>query len=49
MAFLFREVDGFSTKEICNVLKVSDTNLGALLFRVRNRLRECLEKGSLKG
>jgi RNA polymerase sigma-70 factor (ECF subfamily) len=49
MAFLLREVDGFSTEEICNVLEVTDTNLGVLLFRVRNRLRECLEKRSLKG
>ena len=49
MAFLMREVDGFSTEEICNVLEVTDTNLGVLLVRVRNRLRECLEKRSLKG
>jgi RNA polymerase sigma-70 factor (ECF subfamily) len=49
MAFLMREVDGFSTEEICNVLEVTDTNLGVLLFRVRNRLRECLERRSLKG
>jgi len=49
VAFLLREVDGFSTEEICNVLEVTDTNLGVLLFRVRNRLRECLEKRSLKG
>ena len=44
MAFLLREVEGLTTKEICNVLEVSDTNLGVLLFRARNRLRECLEK-----
>jgi RNA polymerase sigma-70 factor (ECF subfamily) len=49
MAFLLREVDGLSTEEICNVLEVTDTNLGVLLFRVRNRLRECLEKRGLKG
>jgi RNA polymerase sigma-70 factor (ECF subfamily) len=48
MAFLLREVEGMSTAEICNVLEVTDTNLGVLLFRVRNRLRECLEKRSLK-
>lgn len=49
LAFVMREVDGFSTAEICNILEVTDTNLGVLLFRVRNRLRECLEKRSLKG
>jgi RNA polymerase sigma-70 factor (ECF subfamily) len=43
MAFHFREVDGLSTKEICKILEVSATNLGVMLHRVRNRLRECLE------
>jgi RNA polymerase sigma-70 factor (ECF subfamily) len=49
MAFVLREVEGMATAEICNVLGVSDTNLGVLLFRVRNRLRECLEKRGMKG
>ncbi len=49
LAFVLREVEGLTTKEICNVLEVSDTNVGVLLFRVRNRLRECLEKRGLKG
>jgi RNA polymerase sigma-70 factor (ECF subfamily) len=49
MAFLLREVEGLATAEICKILDVTDTNLGVLLFRVRNRLRECLEKRSLKG
>jgi RNA polymerase sigma-70 factor (ECF subfamily) len=43
MAFLFREVDGLSTQEICKILEVSATNLGVMLHRVRNRLRDCLE------
>ncbi|MGB3565087.1 MAG: sigma-70 family RNA polymerase sigma factor [Thermoanaerobaculia bacterium] len=43
MAFLFREVDGLSTPEVCKILEVSATNLGVMLHRVRNRLRECLE------
>ena len=42
-AFLIREVDGLETPEICNVLEVTATNLGVMLFRARNRLRECLE------
>ena len=29
--------------EICKILDVSRTNLGVLLYRSRNRLRECLE------
>lgn len=43
LAFVFREVEGLSTKEICKILEVSTTNLGVMLYRVRNRLRVCLE------
>lgn len=43
LAFHFREVDGLSTPEICKILGVTATNLGVMLHRVRNRLRECLE------
>ena len=43
MAFLLREVEELETAEICKVLEVSRTNLGVLLYRARNRLRECLE------
>jgi RNA polymerase sigma-70 factor (ECF subfamily) len=48
LAFVMREVEGMESKEICNALDVSVTNLGVLLFRVRNRLRECLEKWGVK-
>jgi RNA polymerase sigma-70 factor (ECF subfamily) len=48
LAFVLREVEGLDTKEICNVLEVTVTNLGVLLYRVRNRLRECLEKWGVK-
>lgn len=41
--FRLRDVAGLDTAEICNILDVSRTNLGVLLHRVRNRLRECLE------
>ena len=44
MAFVLREVEGLSTEEIRDVLDVTGTNLGVLLYRSRNRLRECLEK-----
>ena len=43
MAFVLREIEGMDTEEICKVLEVTRTNLGVLLHRVRNRLRECLE------
>jgi RNA polymerase sigma-70 factor (ECF subfamily) len=43
MAFLLREVEGLTTREIRDILGVTETNVGVLLFRARNRLRECLE------
>ncbi len=43
MAFILREVEGLCTDEICKIQGVTRTNLGVLLYRVRNRLRECLE------
>ncbi|MBI3794969.1 MAG: sigma-70 family RNA polymerase sigma factor [Nitrospinae bacterium] len=47
-AFMMKEVEGLKGEEICNVLEVSATNLGVLLFRARNRLRECIEGKHLK-
>jgi RNA polymerase sigma-70 factor (ECF subfamily) len=44
MAFVLREVEGLSTDEICKILEVTATNLGVMLHRLRNRLRECLER-----
>jgi RNA polymerase sigma-70 factor (ECF subfamily) len=43
MAFVLREMEGMRTEEICKILEVTRTNLGVLLYRVRNHLRECLE------
>ena len=48
-AFTLREVEGFGTEEICKILDISANNLGVLLYRARNRLRECLEAKGLKG
>lgn len=42
-AFVLREIEGMTTAEICKILDVTRTNLGVLLHRVRNHLRECLE------
>jgi len=43
MAFVLREIEGLPTTEICKILDASATNIGVMLFRARNRLRECLE------
>ena len=43
MAFSLKEVDDRSSNEICNILEVSTTHLGVLLYRARNQLRECIE------
>ncbi len=49
MAFVLREVQELTTEEICKILDVSTTNLGVLLYRGRNRLRECLEDKGVRG
>ena len=49
VAFDLREVEGFTTQEICKILEVTRTNLGVILYRARNRLRECLESKGVKG
>lgn len=49
LAFSLREVEGFDTDEVCKILEVSANNLGVLLYRARNRLRECLEAKGLEG
>ncbi|MBZ0112977.1 MAG: sigma-70 family RNA polymerase sigma factor [Thermoanaerobaculia bacterium] len=48
MAFHLREVEGLSTEEICKILDVSTTNLGVMLYRIRNRARECLESKGME-
>ena len=48
MAFVLREVEEMDTEEICKILEVSRTNLGVLLYRGRNGLRECLEAKGVK-
>jgi RNA polymerase sigma-70 factor (ECF subfamily) len=49
LAFTLRDVEGFESEEICNILTVSANNLGVLLFRARNRLRHCLESKGMRG
>jgi RNA polymerase sigma-70 factor (ECF subfamily) len=43
MAFVLREIEAMTTAEICTTLEVTPTNLGVLLYRCRNKIRECLE------
>ena len=49
MAFVLREVEGMESGEICKILDVTRTNFGVLLYRSRNRLRECLERRGFEG
>ncbi len=42
-AFTFREVDGLSSEEICELLSISVNNLWVILHRARLHLRNCLE------
>ncbi len=41
--FNLREVDGIESKEICALLKISESNLWVMLHRARMALRRCLE------
>ena len=43
LAFHLKEVEGAANEDVCNVLGVSATNLRVILFRARNKLRDCLE------
>ena len=44
IAFQLKEVDGESTQDICNILNISVTNLGVLLYRAKNTIRLKLEE-----
>jgi RNA polymerase sigma-70 factor (ECF subfamily) len=41
--FTLREVDGVESREICNLLNISENNLWVMLHRARMALRRCLE------
>ncbi|MCX5796066.1 MAG: sigma-70 family RNA polymerase sigma factor [Elusimicrobia bacterium] len=42
-AFLLKEVEREPSESVRNALEVKDTHLRVLLFRARNKLRDCLE------
>jgi RNA polymerase sigma-70 factor, ECF subfamily len=48
VAFYLLEVQEMTIKEICKKLSASSTNVSVMLFRARNRVRECLEKKGLR-
>ena len=48
LAFILREVEELSTEDICHVLGITRTNLGVMLHRVRNRVRDCLESKGVR-
>jgi RNA polymerase sigma-70 factor, ECF subfamily len=44
LAFYLREVEQETTEDACNILAITPTHLGVLLFRARNKIRECIQK-----
>lgn len=42
-AFTYREIDGLSTSEICEVLGITENNCWVIPYRARMLLRKCLE------
>jgi RNA polymerase sigma-70 factor (ECF subfamily) len=43
--FSLREFEGLESAQICNLLKISATNPGVILYRARMQLIRCLETG----
>jgi RNA polymerase sigma-70 factor (ECF subfamily) len=41
--FVYREIDGLSTEEICRLFDITENNCWVILYRARMLLRKCLE------
>ena len=48
MVFVLRELEEMDSRNICNVLAISPTNLRVMLYRARKQLRLCLEKNWIR-
>ena len=44
LVITMRDVDGFSSEEVCNALDISETNQRVLLHRARTKVRRALEE-----
>jgi RNA polymerase sigma-70 factor (TIGR02943 family) len=42
-AFVYREIDGLSTIEICKVLNITTSNFWVMIYRARMILRRCMD------
>jgi len=46
-AFILKELQGESTEEICNMMNITRTHLGVIIFRAKNTLRRMVEQYNL--
>jgi RNA polymerase sigma-70 factor (TIGR02943 family) len=47
--FVLREMEEMNSKEVCNILRLTPTNLRVMLYRARKDLRRCLEENWIGG